>query len=110
MDRGEYIAVLFLDVSKAFDTVNHSLLFSKLHLLGLDPSAVLWFKSYLADRSQVTCIDGSSSSPSFLSSGVPQGSVLVPTLFSMFINPFSFALRFFASPLSCTGQYIGCEL
>ena len=86
LDRREYIAVLFLDVSKAFDTVNHSLLLSKLHLLGLDPSAVLWFKSYLSDRSQVTCIDGSSSSPGFLSSGVPQGSVLGPALFSIFIN------------------------
>ena len=86
LDRGECIAVVFLDVSKAFDTVNHSLLLKKLHLIGLDPSATKWFESYLHKRSQVTCINESSSTLGYPSSGVPQGSILGPSLFSVFIN------------------------
>ena len=78
--------VLFLDVSKAFDTVKHSLLLCKLSHLGLDSPALSWFQSYLSDRSQVTSVSGANSSPGFPSSGVPQGSILGPTLFSAFIN------------------------
>ena len=84
--RELYVAVLFLDVSKAFDTVNHALLLSKLQLLGLSSSSLSWFKSYISNRSQVTCILDSTSSPGFPSCCVPQGSVRGPTLFSAFIN------------------------
>ena len=86
LDGRQFVGVVFLDVSKAFDTVSHDLLLDKLSKLGLSPSAISWFKSYLSDRCQVTRVSDSFSSPGFPSSGVPGGSVLGPSLFSAFIN------------------------
>ena len=86
LDRKQYVGVVFLDISKAFDTVNHDLLLAKLSQLGLSPSAVAWFQSYVSNRSQVTRVGDSLSSLGFPTSGVPQGSVLGPSLFSAFIN------------------------
>ena len=86
LDRRQFVGVVFLDISKAFDTVNHNLLLAKLSKLGLSPSAIAWFESYLSDRCQVTRVGDSFSSLGFPNSGVPQGSVLGPSLFSAFIN------------------------
>ena len=86
LDSKKFVVVVFLDISKAFDTVNHELLLSKLSNLGLSASAVSWFQSYLSNRCHVTHVVESYSSPGFPSSGVPQGFILGPTLFSAFIN------------------------
>ena len=73
MDSRQITAMVLIDLSKAFDSLCHSTLLSKLQLLGTSEKALLWFKSYLSDRQQCTRIGTSLSDPLTITHGVPQG-------------------------------------
>ena len=86
LDRGDYAATIFLDFSKAFDTVNHHILLQKLSHYGIRGTANKWFESYLSNRSQFCTFGGKQSDEAIISCGVPQGSILGPLLFLIYIN------------------------
>ena len=107
LDEGKYALSIFLDLSKAFDTVNHSILLSKLDLYGIRGDENQWFRSYLSNRKQKVFVNGVESNFHLVNSGVPQGSILGPFLFLIYINDFEkatnyFSLRLFADDTSLT--------
>ena len=94
IDRGNVNAVVFLDLKKAFDTVDHDVLLGKLSLYGIQESAYDWFKSYLNNRTQKCVVNGSLSKVCSLGCGVPQGTILGPLLFLIYINDLPNCLSF----------------
>jgi hypothetical protein len=86
LNRKEHAIALFCDLRKAFDTVDHVILLKKLKKLGIKGSAHLWFSDYLKNRQQFVQLNGKSSSLLSILLGVPQGSILGPILFLIYIN------------------------
>ncbi|MCP4491840.1 MAG: reverse transcriptase family protein, partial [Gammaproteobacteria bacterium] len=77
---------IYLDYAKAFDKVDHKLLIKKLHRYAINPKIIKWIESFLSDRKQAVVVDGHVSFLALIISGVPQGTVLGPILFLIFIN------------------------
>ena len=86
LDQGNIAITCFLDPKKAFDTVNHSILISKLYKYGIRGSTLEWFKSYLSNRQQYVQIHKTKSDTKPITCGIPQGSILGPLLFIIYIN------------------------
>lgn len=86
IDKGKMIAGIFLDLSKAFDLMDHEILIKKLQMYGLEDKALNVFSDYLTSRSQRVRINGTLSEPLPIVRGVPQGSVIGPLLFVIYIN------------------------
>ena len=86
MDQKKHIALLSLDLSKAFDSISHQLLLHKLQAMGLDENSINWIKSYLTSRQQQLKFKNYMSTTTPVEAGVPQGSILGPLLFLCFTN------------------------
>ena len=86
MERGSQVDALYMDFSKAFDTICHRNLIHKLETYGVDMKTVAWVKSYLHNRTQRVNVDGCLSDTIIVSSGIPQGSHLGPVLFAIYLE------------------------
>ena len=89
VDCDEVALVVLLDLSAAFDTIDHEILIARLNSFGISSTALNWFASYLTERSQQVKIGESSSNDISLTCGVPQGSILGPLLYSIYTQPLS---------------------
>lgn len=109
MDNGLLNGVIFLDLKKAFNTVDHTILIHKLNkTMGVSGVSLAWFQSYLTSRFQRTVIGQATSCNRRVSVGVPQGSILGPLLFSIYINDLPTCLKHTSVPLFADDTALYC--
>ena len=95
VDRKNVNISLFLDLRKAFDTINHDILLAKLKRFGICKKELAWFASYLTERQQYCYLNGQNSEKGLANCGIPQGSCLGPLLFILYANDFEESLAKF---------------
>ena len=109
LDKNRFGCGIFIDLQKAFDTVNHDILLKRLEHYGIRGTALSWFQSYLSNRRQFVSINGHSSSLTNIACGVPQGSVLGPLLFLIYINDLPNSSQFLSFFLFADDTNIYCD-
>ena len=113
VDNGKYTAMVFIDLKKTFDTVNHQILLAKLKKYGIDGLEYLWFQSYQDNRRQFCRVNGACSDLKDIDCGDPQGSFLGQLLFLVHINDLPLALHkcfltmYAGTSISCASKNIG---
>ena len=109
LDQSFTVISIFLDFSKAFDCLDHNLLLTKLYHLGIRGLPYRWFESYLSGRKQFVSVNDKISNIASITHGVPQGSILGPLLFLIFINDFPNVNPFFKFSLFADDSTLTCK-